>query len=60
MVRVLALQHIRDDHPGLLGEMMQEYGIECESVNVEEDPFLPWMDIRRSSRWVERNMPTTM
>ncbi len=43
MARVLALQHIRDDHPGLLGEMMQEYGIECESVNVEEEP-IPALD----------------
>ena len=39
MVRILALQHIWDDHPGFLGEIMQQYGIECEIVNVEEEPI---------------------
>lgn len=34
--RVLALQHCWDDPPGYLGEILQEHGIACEVVNVEE------------------------
>lgn len=37
MKRVLALQHIWDDPPGYLGEIMQEYDIACDIVNVEEE-----------------------
>ncbi|HVB22271.1 MAG TPA: type 1 glutamine amidotransferase [Ktedonobacteraceae bacterium] len=37
MKRVLALQHIWDDPPGYLGEIMQEYAIACDIVNVEEE-----------------------
>ncbi len=39
MKRVLALQHIWDDPPGYLGEIMQEYDIACDTVNVEEEPI---------------------
>jgi GMP synthase-like glutamine amidotransferase len=37
MKRVLALQFDRDDPPGYLGEIMQEHGIECPAVYVEEE-----------------------
>jgi GMP synthase-like glutamine amidotransferase len=39
--RVLALQHEADDPPGHLGEIMQQHGIECEVVHVEESGPLP-------------------
>ena len=39
MKQVLALQHVWDDPPGYLGEILQEYGISCEVVNVEQDPM---------------------
>ena len=39
MKRVLALQHIWDDPPGYLGEIMEEHGILYDTVNVEEDPI---------------------
>ena len=38
MKRVLALQFIWDDPPGYLGEILQEHGIECDIVKVEEVP----------------------
>jgi GMP synthase-like glutamine amidotransferase len=34
---VLALVFDRDDPPGYLGEIMQEHGIECRTVNTEEE-----------------------
>lgn len=37
MKRVLALQHTWDDPPGYLGEIMEEYGIACEVVDVEKE-----------------------
>ena len=37
--RVLALQHCWDDPPGYLGELLQEHGIACEVVEVEEAPI---------------------
>ncbi|HEY4385281.1 MAG TPA: type 1 glutamine amidotransferase, partial [Ktedonobacteraceae bacterium] len=37
MGRVLALQHIWDNPEGYLGELLHEYGIEYEVVNVETD-----------------------
>jgi GMP synthase (glutamine-hydrolysing) len=43
MKRVLALQHIWDDPPGYLGEIMEEYGIACDIVKVEEQ-VLPDLD----------------
>jgi len=39
MKRVLALQHIWDDPPGYLGEIMEEHGIPYDIVNVEENPI---------------------
>ncbi len=39
MKRVLALQHIWDDHPGFLGEIMQECDIVYDVINVEEEPI---------------------
>lgn len=39
MKRVLALQHIWDDPAGYLGDIMQEYDIACDTVNVEEEPI---------------------
>lgn len=38
--RVLALQHVWDDPPGYLGEIMEEHGIACEVVKVAEGPNL--------------------
>ncbi len=38
MKRVLALQQNWDDPPGTLGEIMDEYGIAYDVVNVEEEP----------------------
>lgn len=38
MKRVLALQFVWDDPPGYLGEIMEEYHIACDVVNVEEEP----------------------
>jgi GMP synthase (glutamine-hydrolysing) len=38
MKRVLALQHEWDDPPGYLGEILAEYGIACDIVNVEHEP----------------------
>lgn len=35
--RVLALQQIWDDPPGYLGEIMEEYGIACDVVEVEKE-----------------------
>lgn len=37
MKRVLALQHIWDDPPGYLGDIMREYDIACDIINVEEE-----------------------
>lgn len=39
MKRILALQHIWDDPPGYLGEIMQEHAILCEIVNVAQTPI---------------------
>jgi GMP synthase (glutamine-hydrolysing) len=39
--RVLALQHEEDDPPGYLGEIMQQHGIECAVVRVEQRGPLP-------------------
>jgi len=39
MKRVLALQHIWDDPPGILGEIMEARGIAYDVVNVEETPI---------------------
>ncbi len=36
--KVLALQHCWDDPPGYLAEILQEHGIVCEVVKVEEAP----------------------
>lgn len=41
MRRVLAVQHIWDDPPGYLGEIMQEYSIDCEVVQVDKQPLPP-------------------
>lgn len=37
MKRVLALQHVWDDPPGFLGEILHEYGIACDVVDVERE-----------------------
>jgi GMP synthase (glutamine-hydrolysing) len=39
MKRILALQHTWDDPPGHLGEIMEEYGIACDVVDVEKEPI---------------------
>lgn len=39
MKRVLALQHVWDDPPGYLEEILNEYGIGCDIVNVESEPI---------------------
>ncbi len=39
MKRVLALVNIGDDPPGYLGEIMQEHGIVCDAINVEDTPL---------------------
>jgi GMP synthase-like glutamine amidotransferase len=39
MKRVLAIQHIWDDPPGYLGEILQEHGIAYDTVEVEKEPF---------------------
>src|SRR5215472_4914449 len=39
MKRVLALINIGDDPPGYLGEIMQECGIACDTINVEDTPL---------------------
>ena len=39
MKRVLALVNIGDDPPGHLGEIMQELGIACDAINVEDTPL---------------------
>lgn len=39
MKRVLALQHIWDDPPGYLGELLQEYSIACDVIAVEHQPI---------------------
>lgn len=39
MKRVLALVNIFDDPPGHLGEIMQERGITCDIINVEDTPL---------------------
>ncbi len=39
MRRVLALQHALDDPPGYLHEILQEYDIACEVINVEASPI---------------------
>jgi GMP synthase (glutamine-hydrolysing) len=38
MKRVLALQHVWDDPPGFLEEILREHDIACEIVNVEQEP----------------------
>ena len=38
MKRALALQFVWDDPPGYLGDILQEYDIACDVVNVEEAP----------------------
>jgi GMP synthase (glutamine-hydrolysing) len=43
MKRVLAFQHIWDDPPGFLGEIMEELDVACHVVNVHEQP-LPHLD----------------
>ncbi len=35
--RVLALQHVWDDPPGYLGELLEEHGIGCDTVDVEKE-----------------------
>ena len=35
--RVLALQHVWDDHTGHIGEILQEYHITCDTINVEAE-----------------------
>lgn len=35
--RVLALQHVWDDPPGYLGELMEKHGIRCDIVDVEQE-----------------------
>jgi len=37
MKRVLALQHVWESPTGALGEILQEHGIDCDTVNVEEE-----------------------
>ena len=37
--RVLALQQYWDDPPGYLGEILQEHGIDCEVIKVDEAPL---------------------
>lgn len=39
MKRVLALQQYWDDPPGYLGEILQELGIDCDTVKVDEAPI---------------------
>lgn len=39
MKRVLALQQTWDDPPGLLGEILDEHGIVCETIEVEKTPL---------------------
>jgi len=39
MKRVLALVNTGDDPPGYLGEIMQEHGIACDAINVEDTPL---------------------
>ena len=39
MKRVLALQHTWDDPSGYLGEILQEHGIACDTVDVEKEPL---------------------
>lgn len=39
MTRILAIQHIWDDPPGYLGEILEEHGITYDTVNVEECPI---------------------
>lgn len=39
MKRVLALQHIWDDPPGYLGEILYEHDIACDVVEVEKEPI---------------------
>lgn len=37
--RVLALQHVWDDPAGYLGELLQEYALEYDLINVEKEPI---------------------
>ncbi len=39
MKRVLALQNTLDDPMGYLGEILQEYGIAYDTINVEKEPI---------------------
>lgn len=39
MKRVLALKNFWDDPTGLLGEIMDQYGIAYDTINAEEDPI---------------------
>ena len=39
MKRVLALEQYWDDPPGYLGEILQEHGIDCEVIKVDETPI---------------------
>src|SRR5438128_4810404 len=39
MKRVLALQNYWDDPPGYLVEIMQEYGIACDTIKADEAPI---------------------
>lgn len=41
--RVLALQHVWDDPPGYLGEILEEHGISCDAVDVEKED-IPALD----------------
>lgn len=38
MKRVLALQHVDDDPPGYLSEILQEHGIACDIIDVTQKP----------------------
>jgi GMP synthase (glutamine-hydrolysing) len=39
MKRVLAIQNYWDDSPGILGEILQQHGIACETVQAEKAPL---------------------
>ena len=39
MKQILALQQYWDDPPGYLGEILQEHGIECKIIKVDEAPI---------------------
>jgi GMP synthase-like glutamine amidotransferase len=44
-MRVLVLQHIACEHPGVFSEVMRERGVEARAVELDEDQPLPdWRD----------------